>query len=167
MSYHEDFSTTHYRTREQRGRWKINYERIKLPTAQEVAPDTVLMQCHSSDPVIRLAARKKVWRRLRSGFYDHDKHLPKWRLEGKWWLDAAPGARPKCGARTRKGHSCRNRVTISPLTGNPAKRCKFHGGRSTGPRTPDGKAAALAALARGRQARNFGRTSGQGVPPIS
>lgn len=42
--------------------------------------------------------------------------------------------RVKCGAKTRKGHPCR-------LLSEPGKhRCKFHGGMSTVPRTPEGKA---------------------------
>lgn len=39
-----------------------------------------------------------------------------------------------CGAKTRKGAACRN-------NSEPGKqRCKFHGGKSTGPRTAEGKA---------------------------
>lgn len=39
-----------------------------------------------------------------------------------------------CGAMTRKGKPCR-------LKSEPGKRrCKFHGGKSTGPKTPEGKA---------------------------
>jgi len=39
-----------------------------------------------------------------------------------------------CGAKTRKGAPCRNKS-------EPGKaRCKFHGGKSTGARTPEGKA---------------------------
>lgn len=39
-----------------------------------------------------------------------------------------------CGATTRKGLPCR-------LKSEPGRRrCKFHGGRSTGPRTPEGRA---------------------------
>ena len=42
--------------------------------------------------------------------------------------------RVQCGAKTRKGTSCRNKS-------EPGKRrCKFHGGFSTGPRTPEGRA---------------------------
>jgi hypothetical protein len=42
--------------------------------------------------------------------------------------------RPRCGARTRKGTPCLVRV-------QPGKRrCRFHGGLSTGPRTAEGKA---------------------------
>ncbi|WP_370301409.1 HGGxSTG domain-containing protein [Pseudooceanicola sp.] len=39
-----------------------------------------------------------------------------------------------CGATTRKGESCR----MMSEPGN--RRCKYHGGKSTGPRTPAGKA---------------------------
>ncbi len=45
---------------------------------------------------------------------------------------------PRCGARTRKGCACR-----APAMANG--RCRMHGGRSTGPRTPEGKAARTAA----------------------
>ncbi|WP_363320823.1 helix-turn-helix transcriptional regulator [Roseovarius sp.] len=38
-----------------------------------------------------------------------------------------------CGAKTRKGKPCR----AKPLPGK--RRCKFHGGMSTGPRTPEGR----------------------------
>ena len=39
----------------------------------------------------------------------------------------------RCGARTRKGSPCRSK----PLPGK--RRCKFHGGMSTGPKTPEGR----------------------------
>ena len=45
---------------------------------------------------------------------------------------------PRCGARTRSGCACR-----APAMANG--RCRMHGGRSTGPRTPEGKAARTAA----------------------
>ncbi|WP_420541627.1 HGGxSTG domain-containing protein [Rhodosalinus sediminis] len=54
-------------------------------------------------------------------------------------LHRAPGCgharrRVPCGARTRKGTPCRAKS-------EPGKRrCRFHGGKSTGPRTPEGKA---------------------------
>ena len=42
--------------------------------------------------------------------------------------------RVPCGATTRKGQPCR-------LKSEPGRRrCKFHGGRSTGPKTPEGRA---------------------------
>ena len=47
-----------------------------------------------------------------------------------------------CGAKTRKGSPCRNRS-------EPGRtRCKFHGGMSTGPRTPEGRARAREAARR-------------------
>ena len=39
-----------------------------------------------------------------------------------------------CGAKTRKDTPCRN------MSEPGKKRCKFHGGKSTGPNTPEGKA---------------------------
>ncbi|WP_333869816.1 helix-turn-helix transcriptional regulator [Cypionkella sp.] len=43
------------------------------------------------------------------------------------------GTSGKCGARTRKGTPCR----CKPIPGK--KRCKLHGGLSTGPKTPEGR----------------------------
>lgn len=40
--------------------------------------------------------------------------------------------RPKCEARTRKGTPCQCKAMLNG-------RCKFHGGMSTGPRTPEGR----------------------------
>ena len=59
---------------------------------------------------------------------------------------AAPARRDRrrCGARTRAGAPCRNAPTIDAPTGLPRNgRCKLHGGMSTGPRTPEGRAVAL------------------------
>jgi len=39
-----------------------------------------------------------------------------------------------CGAKTRKGGECRNKSEAG------RRRCKFHGGKSTGARTPEGRA---------------------------
>jgi hypothetical protein len=50
--------------------------------------------------------------------------------------------RPRCDARTRQGSCCLVRV-------EPGKRrCRFHGGLSTGPRTAEGKARIAAAQRR-------------------
>lgn len=49
-------------------------------------------------------------------------------------------AKQRCGAKTKAGHPCRSKA-------EPGKqRCKWHGGRSTGPRTAEGKARALGNL---------------------
>lgn len=53
-------------------------------------------------------------------------------------LDVRDG---RCHARCRDGHACR-----APCV-RGRRRCKLHGGLSTGPRTPEGKVRALAALA--------------------
>ncbi len=62
--------------------------------------------------------------------------------------------RPRCGARTRSGAPCLARVVTRPLCAHPGgevrARCRLHGGASTGPRTADGRARSLEALARGR-----------------
>jgi len=50
-----------------------------------------------------------------------------------------------CGARTQAGHPCRGRSI-------PGKRrCRWHGGCSTGPRTTEGRARAMANLRQFRQ----------------
>ncbi|WP_078549897.1 HGGxSTG domain-containing protein [Thioclava sp. F36-6] len=40
--------------------------------------------------------------------------------------------RVRCGAKTRKGHPCK------ALSLSGKRRCKFHGGLSTGPKTAEG-----------------------------
>ena len=42
-----------------------------------------------------------------------------------------PSKAPRCGAKTRRGSSC-----MSPAMKNG--RCRMHGGKSTGPKTPEG-----------------------------
>ncbi|HNO59221.1 MAG TPA: HGGxSTG domain-containing protein [Plasticicumulans sp.] len=56
--------------------------------------------------------------------------------------------RPRCGARCRDGHACRAPVVLR-VDGTLAKRCRMHGGLSTGARSPAGQARALAALQAG------------------
>ncbi len=48
-----------------------------------------------------------------------------------------------CGAKNRRGLPCQCKLL---LRGN---KCKFHGGMSTGAKTPEGKARSLAALREG------------------
>ena len=68
--------------------------------------------------------------------------------EGKW-VRACPSSLRglTCGANKRDGQTCRS----TTLCANG--RCKFHGGRSTGPRTPEGRAKALENLKLGRLIR--------------
>lgn len=47
--------------------------------------------------------------------------------------------RPECGAKCRDGHACHGRVVVRP-DGSFAKRCRLHGGKSTGPKTAEGRA---------------------------
>jgi hypothetical protein len=51
----------------------------------------------------------------------------------------APDRRPVCGATNREGRPCGNKGVMGK------RRCKFHGGRSTGPLTPEGRARIAAA----------------------
>jgi len=48
----------------------------------------------------------------------------------------------RCGAKTRRSTSCRAQALPN------RRRCKFHGGASTGPRTPEGKERARQAVLR-------------------
>lgn len=47
--------------------------------------------------------------------------------------------RPLCGAKTRKGTPCSAKVYWPQEWDAPAKRCRLHGGLSTGPNTPEGR----------------------------
>ncbi|MBV9470708.1 MAG: hypothetical protein JO316_15660 [Abitibacteriaceae bacterium] len=64
--------------------------------------------------------------------------------ERRWWNFVKPipppklpkllkSERPFCGARCRDGHSCRARVV------EDRRRCRMHGGLSTGPRSEAGR----------------------------
>lgn len=71
---------------------------------------------------------------------------------GGYWIDnglrvrhqwRAPKRRGRqaCGAKCRDGHACRAPAVWDKLTNQPRNgRCKLHGGKSTGPRTAEGKA---------------------------
>lgn len=45
-----------------------------------------------------------------------------------------PPGKPLCGAKKRNGEPCRG------IGKGKGGRCKWHGGKSTGPRTPEGRA---------------------------
>lgn len=53
-----------------------------------------------------------------------------------------------CGAKTRKGTPCKIRLEVRKCK-NGNFRCKYHGGMSTGPKTPEGMARTIAALRAG------------------
>jgi hypothetical protein len=55
-----------------------------------------------------------------------------------WLLPKAE--RPRCGARCRTGQPCKARVVVE-ADGSFAKRCRMHGGLSSGPKTSEGRAA--------------------------
>ena len=70
--------------------------------------------------------------------------LPDWLLQRMAKVKPTPAKRIPCGAmRHRDGQPCQ------ALSEPGKRRCRFHGGRSTGPRTDEGKARALANLMRG------------------
>lgn len=53
---------------------------------------------------------------------------------------------PICGAKNRRGEPCGCKALF------PNGRCRFHGGLSTGPKTPEGKRRSLEAMQGGYQA---------------
>lgn len=57
-----------------------------------------------------------------------------------------PENRVPCGARTRAGSPCKAKAIPG------CKRCRWHGGLSTGPRTPEGKAKVVRNLPSQRKA---------------
>ena len=89
---------------------------------------------------------------LRARAYDFGADLPIW---GEAWLAAnrakQASRRVICGARRhRDGQPCRAKS-------EPGKRrCKWHGGCSTGPRTESGKARALGNLKQNRRPKESG-----------
>ena len=94
------------------------------------------------------AERAGISRHLRAGAYDFGDGLPLWTES---WLAAKKAKQESrrviCGARRhRDGQPCRAKSEPGKL------RCKWHGGRSTGPRSDEGKARALANLKQNRSA---------------
>ncbi|WP_430539519.1 HGGxSTG domain-containing protein [Lysobacter niastensis] len=85
---------------------------------------------------------------FRARAYDFDANLPSWAATWLAHNRAKQSARRVvCGARRhRDGRPCQAKS-------EPGKRrCRFHGGRSTGPRTAEGKTRALANLKQNRSA---------------
>jgi hypothetical protein len=106
------------------------------------------MQRAASNCIKRIAERqqerKRVvqeWRRL----HDERVHLCD--------LRRARNEGPRCGAKTRTGESCKRKPELGK------RRCRNHGGCSTGARTPEGRARALAALERGRRTQRLRRSA--------
>jgi hypothetical protein len=55
--------------------------------------------------------------------------------------------RPACGAKTRQGTPCKAKALWDKENNRPRNgRCRIHGGLSTGPKTPEGKAKSLSKL---------------------
>lgn len=95
-----------------------------------------------------------------------------WRHQGMvltftFTMGAAPPPkqhRARCGARTRRGTSCRARVVIRE-NGTHARRCRNHGGLSRGPKTLAGRMAIRASnQRRGKAARQAARMEVGGMP---
>src|SRR5690242_20269817 len=55
-----------------------------------------------------------------------------------------PSQAPRCGAKTRRGTPCQRAKERNPVTGS-LKRCRLHGGLSSGPKTAEGRARIAAA----------------------
>ena len=67
----------------------------------------------------------------------------------------------RCGAKTRTGTPCKRKPELGRT------RCRCHGGCSTGPRTPEGRARALAALERGRKTQRQRRAASTRAAPLT
>ncbi len=67
--------------------------------------------------------------------------------------------RPECGARCRSGKPCRARVCVRPDGKGVAKRCRLHGGLSTGPKSQAGREAIAAANRKRKAAANADSSS--------
>lgn len=66
---------------------------------------------------------------------------------GGHWYELTRRIRRVCGALKKTGERCRSKDL------HRGGKCKFHGGLSTGPRTPEGKARSIAAMHAGRWKR--------------
>jgi hypothetical protein len=86
----------------------------------------------AGERAVRTRFRREQRRKQRQ-VQTHELHLDdRWAKESEWWGRKYTS---RCGATTRRdGHPC----WWEPETGKT--RCKFHGGKSTGPKTPEGRA---------------------------
>lgn len=73
--------------------------------------------------------------------------------------DAPKRTRKVCGAKTRAGTPCKATVCLRP-DGSAAKRCRLHGGLSSGPKTKEGREAIGAANRTRVKSRNSVLSSG-------
>jgi hypothetical protein len=111
----------------------------------QAACEEAYMRSAISNSFRRIAEREEERTRLRQ---ERQALVAEWRRlhEERVHLCELRRARKqaRCGARTRTGAACERK----PILGKA--RCACHGGASTGPRTPEGRARSLAALRRGR-----------------
>ena len=133
---------------------RVDYDLIPIPNGAYADP--TLGDLWSGDYWARIRCLRKLWRRLRTGFYDRPR--PSRKAPGVPYKLGKP-FRPFCRARCRDGHACRARVCWNPAMGRMSVKCRMHGGLSSGPKTKAGKAASLAALAEGRRIAQGRRTA--------
>jgi hypothetical protein len=82
------------------------------------------------------------------------------RFAGMGWLrngnaPGNPNNAPRCLAKTRRGTPCQRPACVNQQTGKRL-RCNLHGGRSTGPRTPEGRERCrLAGFRHGRRSQAY------------
>ena len=102
---------------------------------------------------------------------DHGRFTDRMALVIEVIHDAARGEtvtradRPRCGARTRAGPPC-VASAVWDQARNQARngRCRFHGGASTGPRTPEGRARIAAANRLRRTSPTKAEAEGCSIP---
>ena len=112
-----------------------NKRQIKIAPVGPTGTVARMLQALSLPNFCTSNARVREW-----GFIDHqqeafDRQFEKKRAALKQREAVrASKRRVVCGAKTRKGHPCK-------LMSEPGRRrCKFHGGKSTGPKTAEGRA---------------------------
>ncbi len=90
------------------------------------------------DAILRKYSVTKKSARARHGVYSNDDQPIDTVGEG---LCIPKSERPKCGAKCRDGHACQAPAVWDYEDNQPRNgRCRIHGGLSTGPKTPEGRA---------------------------